>query len=529
MNDNMLKIFNDIQKIVDNNGSLQYAVSVVSKKYGLNPHYLYNKYFKDVDIENGEQIVDYSNVELKNDKSNTENEITSNMENDMNKLNEAQYNLSIEGLSTEDAATLSQMLSLANQAETSSNPMEDDFGTDIASPMGDENIDFTEPGIEDDVPFDDEISADEYEIVSTEAEEPVFDDMDFENLGEDLLLDKSEADPTFVANETEEDFDDSIELNEGEVIPFDETESKKSKIKRVYPKEMVLDNIANDVRNGKTEGKSSPRWKVYVQKNGIEDEIVMPYIASLIKLGQMKGSDPMWKLWIYDEIQESEESFDTSVRDNVVEELFDLISEYKGEDYLSDEEYDRDELLDCIKDFGNEIDGFDIKLVNWYADALRQKYQDKEDFDTTDETDDFEDVEESFDAQDNWEDEVFEALRIAGIQLDEVNDEFHRKGEIVSDETLFRNKEEDDEQEYEEVSTSDFGKEASEGFKKPLCLESTVNVDKIKSICETAKSMYLRKQPNEWLRLDRRYVEKLMKEGCSYSRATKLIMEAKKK
>lgn len=78
-------------------------------------------------------------------------------------------------------------------------------------------------------------------------------------------------------------------------------------------------------------------------------------------------------------LNESEESFDTSVRDNVVEELFDLISEHKGKDYLSDYEYDRDELLDCIKDFGNEIDGFDIKLVSWYANALRQKYQDKED------------------------------------------------------------------------------------------------------------------------------------------------------
>ena len=78
-------------------------------------------------------------------------------------------------------------------------------------------------------------------------------------------------------------------------------------------------------------------------------------------------------------LNESEESFDTSVRDNVVEELFDLISEHKGKDYLSDEEYNRDELLDCIKDFGNEIDGFDIKLVSWYANALRQKYQDKED------------------------------------------------------------------------------------------------------------------------------------------------------
>ena len=81
---------------------------------------------------------------------------------------------------------------------------------------------------------------------------------------------------------------------------------------------------------------------------------------------------------------------------------------------------------------------------------------------------------------------------------------------------------------YHGVDTDTFGKEASEGAKCSITCESTVNKDKIKSIYETAKSMYAKKDVSDWNSLDRRYIEKLIKEGCSYATSTKMLMEAKK-
>ena len=122
--------------------------------------------------------------------------------------------------------------------------------------------------------------------------------------------------------------------------------------------------------------------------------------------------------------------------------------------------------------------------------------------------------------------EIAEALRIAGIQLDEAE---ASKPIIVDDETLYINKEnEDQEPEYHEVETDTFGKEASEGMKTSMTFEAAVNTKKIESIYETAKSMYAKKETSEWMSLDRRYIEKLIKEGVGYEKASKMIMNAKK-
>jgi hypothetical protein len=40
--------------------------------------------------------------------------------------------------------------------------------------------------------------------------------------------------------------------------------------------------------------------------------------------------------------------------------------------------------------------------------------------------------------------------------------------------------------------------------------------------------MYAKKDVDAWDSLDRRYVEKLIKEGCSYKTSCRIIMEAKK-
>lgn len=42
------------------------------------------------------------------------------------------------------------------------------------------------------------------------------------------------------------------------------------------------------------------------------------------------------------------------------------------------------------------------------------------------------------------------------------------------------------------------------------------------------KECMLKKDVSEWNSLDRRYIEKLIKEGCSYGTSTKMLMEAKK-
>ena len=61
-----------------------------------------------------------------------------------------------------------------------------------------------------------------------------------------------------------------------------------------------------------------------------------------------------------------------------------------------------------------------------------------------------------------------------------------------------------------------------------LPLESTVKMDRIKAIYETAKAMYAKKEASEWLKLDRRYVEKLIREVVGYTKASQMLMNAKK-
>ena len=61
-----------------------------------------------------------------------------------------------------------------------------------------------------------------------------------------------------------------------------------------------------------------------------------------------------------------------------------------------------------------------------------------------------------------------------------------------------------------------------------MTFESTINKKKIKSIYETAKSMYKKYDSADWLKLDRRYIEKLILEGVGYTTASKMLLDAKK-
>ena len=127
----------------------------------------------------------------------------------------------------------------------------------------------------------------------------------------------------------------------------------------------------------------------------------------------------------------------------------------------------------------------------------------------------------------SFDDEIAEALRLAGVELNEAE---ATEPTPVDDKTLYRNKQaktaEKQEPEYHEVDTTPFSKESSEGFK--MTMEAAVNKEKVKKIYETAKSMYAKKDFNEWMTLDRRYVTKLIKEGISYDKANKILTSAKK-
>ena len=133
----------------------------------------------------------------------------------------------------------------------------------------------------------------------------------------------------------------------------------------------------------------------------------------------------------------------------------------------------------------------------------------------------------NLDTDESFDDEIAEALRLAGVELNEAE---ATEPTPVDDKTLYRNKQaktaEKQEPEYHEVDTTPFSKESSEGFK--MTMEAAVNKEKVKKIYETAKSMYAKKDFNEWMTLDRRYVTKLIKEGISYDKANKILTSAKK-
>ncbi len=563
MDINDTELLNSIQAIVDKGGSLKYAISVVCKEKNLNPHHVYNEYFKKDNIQQDVKINSYTNgdyVKLKDNSENkyeiiniidkdnillrdmnTNNQLTVSekeitpviTENKMKKINEAQYNISIEGLETEDAATLSQMLSLASQAESTA-PMMD--------PM---NVGIEEPVV-DDVPFDEELPADtvmptieeptmedevEFDPSEPSVEEMMDDGMfETEDLEEDLLLSKEESDPTFVAQQELEDSDlmlddDIMETLRNAGVELNEELDADTTLQDDYAEDLVEEN------------------EEMIMENGELSSYVKTIVDELLQSGQFNPSD-------VDELRQQIETFDSKEYvDEVVEWFKNNYNKngFIGEINESEDEEKLEEGYDdsIIDDYGDDVDSF---MSDYFYDNA--ELQSEIDYDFAEENkarifdvwkenvlngeEEYVAAENAYnevkgsDSQDtDFDDEIAESLRIAGVQLDEVNDEFHRKGQIVTDETLFRNKEED-EQKYEEVSTSDFGKESSEGFKKPMCVEATVKMDKIQSIYETAKSMYAKKESKDWLKLDRRYITKLMENGIGYSRASKMLMEAKK-
>lgn len=78
-----------------------------------------------------------------------------------------------------------------------------------------------------------------------------------------------------------------------------------------------------------------------------------------------------------DELNESASAIDPKVLDK----LYSLISDQMGDMYMSNyDEVDFDNLLDSVDDFGREIDGYNPALKADYAQALKAKWEDVNEF-----------------------------------------------------------------------------------------------------------------------------------------------------
>lgn len=621
------KIFSEIKLMMDNGAPASQAISVVSEKYNLNPNVIYNYFYKKYDkkidnknkndihigdivtlkadsLENHYEVININNNNefvLQNADDNTqitasESEITPViMENNMNKkLNEAQYNISINGLETEDADTLSQMLSLASQAENSvntdpmtmnpvdmENPMNlgmpssilDDSGNDI---QFDEELPMDAEMPSDDMGMDAEMPSemDSYEEIPSED----FGQEDDMNIDEDLILDKSQSDPTEIAQEESFDMDtalnddlenqiresllaaginleESIDSTPQQDFAEDITNVEQDENAEELMKEDMSDTITRDVKINE-----SDNWFMDEEDNEPYeytdvDEFMADYFYDNAALQSEYDNDLLdeykneifakWKELLNDgkdewqaaeiaanevlpnsDDKETAKNWDTQhLWDNDLDEfqdvddedILDKLAEFDGFQEAF-ESGDYDTMNELIEEF-KEIHKNDDKIQQLDNDEIIEKYND-----FVMPTDDLDET-------------INSILKNAGVQINEADEEVADNtnvGEPVTDESLYVNENADEqgnEPKYHNVDTTTFGKDASEGIKEnPLTMtfESTVNKDKIKSIYETAKSMYKKYDSSDWLKLDRRYIEKLILEGVGYTTASKMLLDAKK-
>ena len=461
----MLKIIkNKIKELIDAGSSKTHAVSIVCDDMGLNPSFVMKKFFKskddkkisykDIKTSEGSYVVlkdkpnkQYEVININNKDSIIIRDLDNNSElkvkeeeilpvvteNVMKKqLKETNYNLSIDGLETMDADTLSQILSLAGQAENGSTVEPMDMGMDsIGGEIDYVQSDFDSPEtLPINEPMDD-METEEIGIEATDDEiEPSYDD--FEDVGYEFEND---------AESVEEGLISDINIQTGDIASNN--------------------NVAN--------------------KTGEEDAVYERLIPNI-------------------DIQTGDIASNNNIANKPVEE-----------DVLLDPQSD-DETYNAEKEELEEVTESE-KIV---------------------------DGEEITEEENNFDDEIAECLRIAGVDLNEVSDKDATKGkkdlpQVIGHKTAFSKAKKDgfkpgenQRPDYKCVKTKDsMGKESTEGFAKSMNIKEMVSKDKIESICETAARMYAKKDHSEWLALDRRYVEKLIKEGVCYSNASKMLLKAK--
>ena len=353
-------ILSDIEKNYADTKSISKTVDLTSLENGVNPHTIYKDVFKKVDNDtpndfptekisvgdivyiNGNPSEQYeiisinnkNNIVIKNLSTNevidtNENNIKKIMENiDMakKKINETQYSVSINGLETTDANALSQMMSAAAQADSGN---ADVGGMDMTSTpeLPTPEMGTMEPAVNEPITSVESIPPAEDSVESFD-EEPSFEDSDIEGMDDEL--------PTDVEN------------------PLDNPEPEMDSFEDDF--EPVVDDIEFDEEITPTEDE-------------LEMNIEEPVENDLgINESQLNESRPDTE-----QLDEYNTNLD-KVDPKVLQELYDVIIEVRGPEFLADDnEVDYEEVVDAVKDFGNEIEGFDPKYVNEYAYKLKEK------------------------------------------------------------------------------------------------------------------------------------------------------------
>lgn len=596
-----------VEQYTNEKSSKPQAIAIVARKMKLNPYRIINQFYPELQYEedindddiqteegsfvflradpskkqyeviniNNKDAIVLRNVDNNEEITASETEITPVItENKMNKLDEAQYNISINDLETEDAATLSQMLDLANQAETNngsvvSSDMQSDMAVnpepmdvDTGMPMNMEEPSEDDIEFDEELPMDTDLGADEtpsmdmevdsYNEPETQMFEPkgIMPDLDTnsDSIGDmsmDDMMDSGMYDDTFDSEEidepeeTTEDFDYDALMKEA--LDAAQNTKELNETEEMIPGDKFIED------NGQLEGEQEHYAEDITENEEPElsDDDFESEIAEALRLAG---------------IQLNEEEFDDELSDENNDSIIDEATEVEPD--MFDNEYDKTfvdgrrtltfrDVYDAMSKIAPNFDYVDDKEINGVLNLVYQT--NSHDYSIDDLKRIKQELNNKFDnavtvkavrsqyapeqkkiyigfvqtpEESDLDDEIAESLRLAGIQL---NEEETNGPEVVTDETLYINKDkEEDKPEYKAVDTDTFGKDASEGMKKSMTFESTINLNKIKSIYETAKSMYAKKDSKEWLSLDRRYTEKLIREGVGFEKASKMLIEAKK-
>lgn len=596
-----------VEQYTNEKSSKPQAIAIVAKKMKLNPYRIINQFYPELQYEedtNGDdiqtekgsfvflradpskkqyEVININNkdaIVLRNVDNNeeitaSETEITPVItENKMNKLDEAQYNISINDLETEDAATLSQMLDLANQAETNngsvvSSDMQSDMAVnpepmdvDTGMPMNMEEPSEDDIEFDEELPMDTDLGADEtpsmdmevdsYNEPETEMSEPMDTMSDLDMNGDSIsdmsiddMMDSGMYDDTSDSEEMDEPEETTEEFDYDALMKEALDAAQNTKELNETEEMIPADDFIDD--NGQIAGEQEHYAEDITENEEPElsDDDFESEIAEALRLAG---------------IQLNEEEFDDDLSDENNDSIIDETTEVEPD--MFDNEYDKTfvdgrrtltfhDVYEAMSKIAPNFDYVDDKEINGVLNLVYQT--NSYDYSIDDLKRIKQELNNKFDnavtvkavksqyapeqkkiyigfvqapEESDLDDEIAESLRLAGIQL---NEEETNGPEVVTDETLYINKDkEEDKPEYKAVDIDTFGKEASEGMKKSMTFESTINLNKIKSIYETAKSMYAKKDSKDWLSLDRRYTEKLIREGVGFEKASKMLIEAKK-
>ena len=498
------------------------------------------------------------------------------------KINETQYTVSISDLNTTDANALSQMMSAAAQADSSNvdaGVLDMTTTPELPTPETMEEPTLTPS-------FDEPVMGDEMgtSLPSMEMplDEPSFEDSELE--GEDTeVATENELDVEGPSDDMSEFDLENEDINIDDDIDFDEEIGTEDDFEsEIAPEEGTS---MEEAYNGSYETIKQE----YLAGDASEEEA----ISALIDMGEAADDEEALEIisgWDSSDIDDEYSMEDDMLSEEEVTEDILLPSDTKDETKNAMRKYKKEEKDEESEKIAESMDAL-IKSIlenakteqEVYAEEITEDTDNEDDEEITledakdnlaywqhrlrivDMGDDYaysngrhnsverqvdywrkkveelsmnnkeitEEDEEILDEDDDFDSDIAECLKSAGIQLEEAT----VKPTIVTDESTFANKpnkalkpEDDKEPKVKKVSTSEFGAEASEPAHclPSLKCEAVAPKDKIKKIYETAKVRYSKADKADWNKLDRRYITKLIENGCGYQRASRIILEAKK-